>query len=369
MDDLKRIGIGIIGCGSIAKKVHVPCFIRTPECQLIGLADSNLERAKELALKYNIAHVFNDYHELLESDDVDAVSVCTPPATHCQIVVDACNANKHVLCEKPIALSLEEADQMINAAKKSEVVLAVGHQFRFMRNVQKAAELLRKKTIGRILTCYGEMVGGGPFFDWKTSSNYYLKAESGIDVLFNYGTHIIDLFNFFFKKASSVSGFIKQRRIRNVVVGDRAIITIEYENDILATLNTSYTAFRDPDRGVIDIYGVDGKLSISLRSPILGLYKKGSLLSKLHGTRELVCGKKDFLLPYQREIRNFVESIANHIEPYVTGLDGRFALEIALAAYRSYRSQRTLTLPLNTHGGAVSNAMQPHTLANRSNGV
>lgn len=367
MDDLKRIGIGIIGCGSIAKKVHIPCFTRTPECQLIGLADTNLERAKELALKYNVEHVFNNYQELLKCDNVDAVSVCTPPATHCQIVVDACNANKHVLCEKPIALSLEEADRMIEAAKKSEVVLAVGHQFRFMRNVEKARELLRKKVIGKILTCYGELVGGGPFFEWKTSSNYYLKTGVGIDVLFNYGTHIIDLFNFFFKKALRVSGFVKQRRIRNVVVGDRAIITIEYEDDILATLNTAYTAAPDPDRGVIDIYGVNGKLSVHLRRPLLNLYKKGSLMSKLHGTRELVCGKKDFLLPYQREIRNFVESIANHAEPYVTGVDGRYALEIALVAYHSYISQRTLTLPLNTQ--VISYRKEPYTLANHSNDV
>ena len=331
--------------------MHVPCFIRTPECQLIGIADINLERAKELALKYNIEHVFNDYKELLECDNVDAVSVCTPPATHCQIVVDACNANKHVLCEKPMALSLEEADQMINAAKKSEVLLAVGHQFRFMHNVQKARELLGKRIIGKILTCYGELVGGGPFFEWETSSDYYLKPESGIDVLFNYGMHIIDLFNFFFKKALRVSGFIKQGKVRNVVVGDRAIISIEYEDDILAALNTSYTAFQDPDRGAIDICGVDGKLSINLRRPILSLYKKGSLLSKLHGTRELVCGKKDFLLPYHREIGNFVKSVADHTEPYVSGVDGRYALEIALAAYHSCESQRTLTLPLNAHVG------------------
>ncbi len=349
VDDLKRIGIGIVGCGSIAKKVHVPCFTRTPECQLIGLADANVERAKELAHRYNVEHVFSDHQELLECDNVDAVSVCTPPATHCQIVVDACNAHKHVLCEKPMALSLEEADQMITAAKKSEVLLAVGHQFRFMSNVQKADELLRKGTIGKVLTCRGELGGGGPFFEWETSSNYYQKAGSGTDVLLNYGTHIIDLFNFFFRKALKVSGFVKQGLIQNVAVGDRAIITIEYEDDILATLNTQYTSFRDPDRGAIDICGIDGKLSINLKRPTLGLYRKGSFLSKLHGTRELVCGKKDFLLPYRREIRNFVQSVADHTEPYVSGFDGRYALEIALAAYHSSESQRTLTLPLAAH--------------------
>jgi UDP-N-acetylglucosamine 3-dehydrogenase len=348
VDDLKRIGIGIIGCGSIAQKVHVPCFIRTPECELVALADTNLEVAKELALKNNIKHVFNDYRELLECDNVDAVSVCTPPATHCQIVLDACKSQKHVLCEKPMALSLEDADQMIAAAKRADVILAIGHQFRFMRNVQKARELLRSKAIGQILSCYGELIGGGPFFDWKTSSNYFLKAGSGIDVLFNYGTHVIDLFNFFFKKALRVSGFVKERQIQNIAVGDRSIVTIEYENDILATLNSSYTAFRNPDGGTINIYGVDGKLSMHLTRPILGLYKHGSFLSKLHGTREIVCGKKDFLIPYKREIRNFVESIVNPTEPYVSGIEGRHALEIALAAYQSYISQRTLTLPLKS---------------------
>ena len=346
---MKRIGVGIIGCGSIAKKVHVPSFLGTPETRLVALADANFELAKEIAVKNNIDNVFDDYRELLECDEVDAVSVCTPPKTHCQIVVDACLANKHVLCEKPIALSLKEADQMIAEANKADVVLAIGHQYRFMRNVEKAQELIRRKDIGEILTCYGELVGGGTFFEWKTSSDYHLKAGSGVDVLFNYGTHIVDLLNFFFGKASRVSGLVKKRQIQGVEVGDRAIITIEYKDGILATVNCAYSEFRNPDGGAIDIYGVDGKLSINLRRPILGLYKQGSFLTRLHGTREIVCGKKDFLVPYKSEIKNFVESIKKHTEPRVSGVDGRDALEIVLAAYQSYLSQRIVTLPKNTH--------------------
>jgi UDP-N-acetylglucosamine 3-dehydrogenase len=203
--NMKRIGIGIIGCGSIAQKVHVPSFLGTPETKLVALADSNFKLAKEVAVKNNIDNVFDDYRELLECDKVDAVSVCTPPKTHCQIVVDACLANKHVLCEKPIALSLKEADKMISEAKKANVTLAIGHQYRFMRNIEKAKEFINRKYIGKILTCYGELVGGGPFFEWKTSSDYHLQADSGIDVLFNYGTHIVDIFNFFFGKALKVS--------------------------------------------------------------------------------------------------------------------------------------------------------------------
>jgi len=342
---MKRVGVGIIGCGTIAKTSHIPSYLRTPECELIALADQDLGTAKELAHEHAIERVYDDYRELLECDEIDAVSVCTPPSTHSEIVIGACEAGKHILCEKPIALSLEEADQMINAAQRAGVILAIGHQFRFLPNVQKAREMVDKKAIGEVLTCYGEFSSGGPFFgDWKTSSDYYLKIGSGAAVLFNYGTHIFDLFNFFFGKAEKVSAMVKRGQVKTIAIENKAIAVVEYESGILAAMNTFYTRSRHPDRVFVNLYGLEGKISVSLPRPTLTLYKTNTIISRLHGARKLVFRSKD---PFLLEINDFIRSITSHKKPLVTDVDGRNALELALAANRSYELQQTIDLPLN----------------------
>lgn len=109
--------VGVIGCGSIAQHRHIPEYLLNKQVELVAVCDINEERAAEIAEKYQ-AQAFTDYKELLKMDELDAVSVCTPNYLHAPISIDALNAGKHVLCEKPMATSKEEAEQMIQAAKK-----------------------------------------------------------------------------------------------------------------------------------------------------------------------------------------------------------------------------------------------------------
>jgi predicted dehydrogenase len=344
---MKRIGVGIIGSGAIAERAHIPSYLRTPECRLIAIADNHLERAKDVAHRYGVPDSYSNHEDLLSSADINAVSVCTPPSTHCEIVLEACRKGKHVLCEKPLALSLREADEMINAAKKAGVILSVGHQLRFMPNVLRSRELLKKKAIGRVLTCYGQWGAGSVFFGWTTASDYYLKPESGIDAILNYGTHVLDLFNFLFGDPLRVCGFMGQGQIKGVTLSDRAAAVIEYEN-VLAVLDTFYAATECPGGNFVEIHGFDGRLTFWLNESVLSFYSRSSIVNKFLGVRRFTVGRGvDYLYPYTREVKDFIDAVRLQRSPSVTGEDGRKALELALATFKSYETKQTITLPMD----------------------
>lgn len=119
---MKTLKIGIIGCGSISKHRHLPEWAGNKFAEIVAVCDINEDRANLTAQQYN-AKAFTDYRELLALEEIDAVSVCTPNALHAPMSIDALNAGKHVLCEKPMATSKEEAEAMIQAAEKTTASL------------------------------------------------------------------------------------------------------------------------------------------------------------------------------------------------------------------------------------------------------
>ncbi len=140
---MKKLKIGIIGCGSIAKHRHMPEYHASSGAVIAAVCDINEGRAKGFADLYE-AKAYTDYRELLDDTDIDAVSVCTPNYLHAPISVAALNAGKHVLCEKPMATSMEEAQDMIEAAHKNGKKLMIAHNQRFVPSHKKAKELIAR---------------------------------------------------------------------------------------------------------------------------------------------------------------------------------------------------------------------------------
>ncbi|WP_140421068.1 Gfo/Idh/MocA family protein, partial [Bacillus cereus] len=118
--------VGIIGCGSIAQHRHLPEYEANPYVQIVAVCDSNKKRAKKIANNYGV-NMYTDYNELINCEELDAVSVCTPNHLHASISIAALQAGIHVLCEKPMATSKADAEMMIGAAEKSGKKLMIGH--------------------------------------------------------------------------------------------------------------------------------------------------------------------------------------------------------------------------------------------------
>jgi len=138
----RQLGVGVIGCGGIANGAHLPNYKRNPRVQVVAVADVDRERARATAERWKVDAYYEDYRELLARDDVEAVSITTPVFAHAEPALAAMRAGKHVLCEKPIARTLAEADAMVEASRQAGVLFTMGYQSRFSRLWETSKRIL-----------------------------------------------------------------------------------------------------------------------------------------------------------------------------------------------------------------------------------
>ena len=189
----KKLRIGIIGCGGIANNKHMPALSKlSDKCEMVAFCDIIEERAVKAAKEYGTpdAKVYTDYNELLKDDSIDVVHVLTPNVAHCPITVAAFEAGKHVLCEKPMAHSTEDARKMIEAWKKSGKKFTIGYQNRFRPEVQMLYKMCRAGELGDIYYAKAHAVRRRAVPTWGVFPN---KALQGGGPLIDIGTHALDI--------------------------------------------------------------------------------------------------------------------------------------------------------------------------------
>ena len=183
------IKIGIIGCGKIAQVRHIPEYEENPNTELTGFYDINQERAQELADRYH-GKAYASYEALLEDPEIDAVSVCAANTVHAEITVAALNAGKHVLCEKPMATTIEDCEAMVEAAEKSGKYLMIDQNQRLAKAHMEAKKMIDAGRIGKILTFHTTFGHGGPE-GWTGQPNpwFFHKSSAVLGVAADLGIH------------------------------------------------------------------------------------------------------------------------------------------------------------------------------------
>src|SRR5207248_2607607 len=208
---------GVIGCGAIAQRRHIPECLANPDSVLIAIADANQVRCDELGQKYGVKS-FCDHKELLAIKEVDAVIVSGPNAMHAPQTIDALSAGKHVLCEKPMATSREEARSMIDAAKKNGKYLMIGLNQRLMPPHVRAKEILQTGRLGKVLSFRTAFKHPGPE-GWSVDaakSWFFRKDQAFMGVTGDLGIHKADLLRWLFNQEfAEVSGMITTRDKRD----------------------------------------------------------------------------------------------------------------------------------------------------------
>lgn len=190
---MKKVKIGIIGCGGIASNKHMPSLIKLNDmCEIIAFCDIIEEKAIQAAKEFGSADskVYTDYRELLANEEVEVVHVCTPNVSHSQITVDAFAAKKHVLCEKPMAHTTEDAQKMIEAWKKSGKKFTIGYQNRFRPEVQMLKKCIDNGDLGEIYYGKAHAVRRRAVPNWGVFMN---KELQGGGPLIDIGTHALDI--------------------------------------------------------------------------------------------------------------------------------------------------------------------------------
>ncbi|MBM7579056.1 Gfo/Idh/MocA family protein [Jeotgalibacillus terrae] len=340
---MAKLKVGVVGAGSIAKHRHLAEYASNENVEIVAICDINEERAKEMAKKFGAAQTFTDYKDLVKQD-LDAVSVCTPNYLHAPVSIAALEAGKHVLCEKPMATSEQEADDMIAAAEKAGKLLMIGHNQRFVASHQKAKEWLASGELGKVYsfrTAFGHPGPEGWSADGKDSW-FFKKDEAFIGAMGDLGVHKTDLIRYILgEEMTEVAAMVETSAKQNADVDDNAVLVLKTESGIIGTLAASWSYVAEDNATVI--YAEKGVLRLE-DDPEYSV-----VLQKADGTKEeLSLGK----IQSNDEggqvstgvIDHFVDSILSGKQPLINGEEGKRSLKVILGALESNKSKQIVKL-------------------------
>ena len=307
---------------------------QSPNTQFTAFFEQDAEKFLEIKNRYPKAKAYRSYKELLNKADCEAVIVTSANARHREHVLACAQAGKHILCEKPIATTLKDAQKMIESCRRAGVKLQMAFPVRFSPAVTRAKTVLSKKELGRILaaktTNHGSMPGGW-FID---------KKLSGGGAIMDHTVHVADLVRYLLKEEFVEVYAEKATRLNPIKVEDCGLLMLKLSGGSFVSLDASWS--RPPSYKIwgdvtLEIKGARANLFIDCFPRILHLYQNATMK---HAT---MSGGNNLDLAL---IEDFTDCVSSDREPGISGEDGLRALEVAVGAYRSLREKRPVTLPL-----------------------
>lgn len=344
-----RIGFAIVGCGVIAP-THAEAIKNVDMAELVACCDIVPEKAKDFASKNGNIPWYTDYEEMLDKqEDIQAVCVCTPSGLHAPVAIAAAQAGKHILCEKPLDITLKAIDEMIEVAEEHNVKLAGVFQNRTRPSSHKVREAVRTGKLGKLVL-------GDCYQKYYRSHEYYASGAwratwelDGGGALMNQGVHGIDLLLWIMGNAKRVNAQCRTL-VRNIYVEDTAVAIVEFENRALGTIEgtTSVT----PGYGMrLEISGDNGTIKWEngkiVAWEIPGEEDQAEAESGGRGTAaDPTAGLT--ATGHTRHVEDLCQAIIEDREPEIPGREARKAVELIKAIYLSSRlGGDTVELPLS----------------------
>lgn len=360
-----KLQIGIIGCGGIAGQKHFPSLTKQNDlCEMVGFCDIIEERAKAGAEKYGTpqAKVYTDYKELLGDDAIDVIHVLTPNVAHCAITVDAFDAGKHVLCEKPMAHNTGDAQKMLDAANRAKKKFTIGYQNRFRDDVQTLHSACRAGELGDIYFAKAHAIRRRAVPTWGVFQD---KAQQGGGPLIDIGTHALDITlwamdnykpklvtgSVFYKMGDKCEGnLFGPWDPATYEVEDSAFGFIKMENGATIYLESSWVLnIMDSREASTTLCGTEGGCEIKAGGTrqVEELTFNSVRHNRLFEEKLSACPKIDFFGtgagdPGAMEARSWLLSIINDTQPLVKPEQAFVVTQILDAIYASSASGKTI---------------------------
>ncbi len=333
---MAKMNVGIIGAGRIGK-VHSQSIInQISEVKIKTISDIYFDGAKEWAEKMGIPNATQDYKDILNDPEIDAVLICSSTDTHAQIIIEAAQAGKHIFCEKPVDLSVERIEEALTAVEKAGVKLQVGFNRRFDHNFRKVKELIDAGKVGDLhivkITSRDPApppaeyvnVSGGMFMDMTIHdfdmARYLIGSE--VEEVYVSAAVMVD-------PAIGEAGDV-----------DTAVVTLKFKNGTICVIDNSRKAAYGYDQRV-EVFGSKGKVEISNDTP------SSAVLSTEEGVfsdKPLYFFLERYMDSFATEMKEFMDAIVNDKETPVTGIDGLKPVLIGLAAKKSVLEGRPIKL-------------------------
>ena len=349
---MKTYGFGIIGCGMISD-FHSAAIADIKNGKLVAVSSRKAENSQRLVDRYSI-QAYSDYNEMLNRDDIDIVCVCTPSGAHMEPAVAAAEAGKHVIIEKPLEITLERCDAIIESCEKANVRLCAIFNSRF-----SDASQLVKDTVssGRL----GQLTLGDAYVKWYRSQDYYDSGDwrgtmelDGGGAMMNQSIHAIDFLQYVMGPVESIQAFTDTLAHKRIDVEDVAVAALRFKNGALGVVEGT-TAVYPGSLKKFEFSGTKGTIVLEEEDIITWEFEeeepedaeiKKQFTEKKSGGGGASDPRAINHDNHRRQMINLIQSIENNIPHLVDGREGRKAVEIILAIYQSSKAGKTVHLPL-----------------------
>jgi UDP-N-acetyl-2-amino-2-deoxyglucuronate dehydrogenase len=332
----------IVGCGHIAKK-HAEAITNAEGANLIAVCDMIPENMEYYTEKYGVK-AYTNLEELLKVDGLEVVNICTPSGYHAPIAIQVANAKKHVVVEKPIALTLEDTDAIIAACKENNVKLSVVHPNRFRPAIMELKKALDSDFVGKLSHANATV-------RWNRNQEYYDQAPwrgtKSLDggVLMNQAIHNLDLLLWTMGEVDEVYS-MAATRLRNIEAEDVSTGVVRFKNGSLGIIEAATTIYPSNYEESLSIFGETGTIKIGGKTANYVQHWDVKDMDESQVTDIMESVKADpFGKPgHQCIIEDMVQAIKENREPIVTGEDGKRALSLVLALYESADTSKPVKL-------------------------
>lgn len=326
---------GIIGCGRVAPR-HAQSLRELEDASLIAVADKIESRANHFQQEYGV-EPYADYHELLARDDIDVVNICTPSGTHAEIGINVAKAGKHIIVEKPIALSTDDANRLIDAAESAGVKLCVILQNRYNPPMREIYDVVHSGKIGKVLL-------GNATVRWYRPQSYYEDGWHGTwamdgGALMNQSIHHIDALQWLMGDVETVFAFTGTLA-HTMEAEDVGVVTLRFKSGALATVEGSTVTYPHNLEGSVAIFGERGSLKVG--GTALNRKVLWKIEGKMENEREIITA--DVVDPpsvygysHKLVIQDMIRAIRADRQPPTHGREGRRSLALVQAIYESAR--------------------------------
>lgn len=336
------MNFAIVGCGHIAKK-HAEAINRVPGAKLVAVNDKIPVQMEHYMQTYG-ANAYTDLQEMLDKEDIDVVNICAPSGYHASIAIEVAKAKKHIIVEKPIALTLEDSDAIIQACKENKVKLSVVHPNRFRPAMIELRKLMDDGLFGKLSHADATV-------RWNRNQAYYDQAPwrgtKALDggVLMNQAIHNLDLLLWFMGEPVEVFAF-SATRLRQIETDDVAVGVVRFKSGALGVIEAATTIYPENLEETLSIFGDTGTIKIGGKTANFIEHLRVQDLNEVEVMEIIERIKLD---PYGKPghlwiIEDMINAIRENREPKVTGEDGKKALQLVLALYKASETGQPINL-------------------------
>ena len=345
-----QVQVGLIG-SQFSSARHAEALQHCPQARLAAVASPTPGNAERLAQRYGIPHAFTDYRELLARPEIQMIVVGVPNDLHCQVVLDAAAAGKHVVIEKPLCVSLADADRMIAACRQAGVKLMYAEELCFAPKYVRLKQLLDSGALGAPTLIKQSEKHDGPH-----AAHFWDVSRSGGGVTMDMGCHAIEFFRWMLGRPPIKSVYAQmstQVHGAKTRGDDNAILILEFANGVVCVAEESWTKLG----GMDDRAEVHGSAGVAyadlLHGNAIETYSNRGYdyaVEKAGSTQgwSFTIYEEAWNYGFHAEMAHFVDCVQNDRTPLVTGEDGRVVLEVIYAAYESARTGRKVELPFHS---------------------